>query len=128
MRENTRLETLANGIPFYEEELEAIAGAARSICLEAYIFQRSAIGDRFVAALAKRAGAGVHVNLVLDATGCLGTTRGYFAPLTEAGGRMEWYHPLRWNTWPRINNRTHRELLIIDGEVEFIGGAGIADQ
>jgi cardiolipin synthase A/B len=42
---------------------------------------------------------------------------------------MCWYHPLfRWNTWPKANNRTHRKLLIIDGETGFIGGAGIADQ
>jgi cardiolipin synthase len=41
---------------------------------------------------------------------------------------MCWYHPLlRWNTWPKANNRTHRKLLIIDGETGFIGGAGIAD-
>ncbi len=47
--------------------------------------------------------------------------------LTDAGGKVYWYHPFRWNTWPRINNRTHRELMIIDGNVGFIGGAGIAD-
>ena len=41
---------------------------------------------------------------------------------------MEWYHPLRWNNWTRVNNRTHRELMVIDGEVGFIGGAGIDDQ
>ena len=40
---------------------------------------------------------------------------------------MCWYHPVRWNTWPRINNRTHRKLLIVDGETGFIGGAGVAD-
>jgi cardiolipin synthase len=43
------------------------------------------------------------------------------------GGRVEWYHPLGLLTLPRINNRTHRELLIVDGRVGFIGGAGIAD-
>jgi cardiolipin synthase len=41
---------------------------------------------------------------------------------------MEWYHPLRWNNWTRVNNRTHREMLIVDGEAGFIGGAGIDDQ
>ena len=50
-----------------------------------------------------------------------------FGGLRAAGGQMCWYHPLRWNTWPKANNRTHRKLLIIDGETGFIGGAGIAD-
>ena len=40
---------------------------------------------------------------------------------------MEWYNPIRFTTWPRMNNRTHRELLIVDGSIGFIGGAGWAD-
>lgn len=40
---------------------------------------------------------------------------------------MCWYHPLRWNTWPEMNQRTHRKLLVVDGKIGFIGGAGIAD-
>ena len=41
---------------------------------------------------------------------------------------MCWYHPIRWDTWQKINNRTHRKLIVIDGEIGFIGGAGIGDQ
>ncbi len=128
VRTNTRVEVLTNGGAFYEAELGAIRAARRSISLEAYIFQKGSIGDRFVAALADRAREGVRVNMVLDAIGSFATTRRYLAPVTEAGGRLEWYHPFRWYTWPRINNRTHRELLVIDGTVGFIGGAGVADQ
>jgi cardiolipin synthase len=40
---------------------------------------------------------------------------------------VQFYHPLRITTWPKYNNRTHRELLVIDGEVGFLGGSGIAD-
>jgi cardiolipin synthase len=40
---------------------------------------------------------------------------------------MCWYHPFRWYTWPSLNQRTHRKLLVVDGEIGFIGGAGIAD-
>jgi cardiolipin synthase A/B len=128
IRTNTRVETLANGTVFYEAELEAVRNASQSVCLEAYIFQPSVIGDRLVAALAERAQTGVKVNIVLDAIGSFATTRRYFSRVIESGGRLEWYHPIRWNTWPRINNRTHRELLIVDGRAAFIGGAGIADQ
>jgi len=47
--------------------------------------------------------------------------------LLKAGGRVEWYHPLRWNTWPHINNRSHQEIIVIDGVCAFAAGAGVAD-
>jgi cardiolipin synthase A/B len=121
------LTVLTNGPCFYEEELATIAAAGHSVCLEAYIFQQSEIAQRYVKALAERARAGVHVNVVLDALGSVKTTDGYLEPLTAAGGRVAWYNAARWNKLPRYNNRTHRELLIVDGCTGFIGGAGIAD-
>lgn len=78
-------------------------------------------------ALTERAGVGVQVNVVLDALGSFSIWLSYFKPLLLAGGRVHYYHPIRWFTLPRINNRTHRELIVIDGEVGFIGGAGFAD-
>ena len=128
INKHTSVEALANGECFYEAELEAIRGAKRSINLEAYIFQRGQLTRRFVSALAERARAGVVVNAVFDAVGSLMTTEAYLSELITAGGRVAWYHPLRWHTWPRLNNRTHRELLIVDGEIGFVGGAGFADQ
>ncbi|HJZ11038.1 MAG TPA: phospholipase D-like domain-containing protein, partial [Acidobacteriota bacterium] len=121
------VEVLTNGEVFYEAQLEAIRNARSSINLEAYIFQRGKVTRRFVEALAERARAGVKVNMVLDAIGCFLTTRKFFKELSDAGGRVEWYHPFRWYNLPRLNNRTHRELLIIDGEIGFTGGAGFAD-
>ena len=123
----SRIEVLTNGEVYYEAELAAIREARRSINIEAYIFQRGEVARRFVAALTERAQAGVRVNLVLDAFGSFTTWNSYFDELRTAGGRVEWYHPLRWYTWPRINNRTHRELIIIDGAIGFIGGAGVGD-
>jgi cardiolipin synthase len=127
LHQATRLEVLTNGEVFYEAELAAIRAAKRSINLEAYIFTKGELTTRFVNALAERARAGVQVNVTVDAIGGFLQTKAYFDELTKAGGDVEWYHPLRWNTWPRVNNRTHRELLIIDGSVGFIGGAGFAD-
>jgi cardiolipin synthase len=68
------------------------------------------------------------VNVLLDAVGSFLTSDRYFRDVTEAGGRLAWYHSVRWHTWPRFNNRTHRELLIIDGKIGFLGGAGFHDQ
>jgi cardiolipin synthase len=127
IRGNNRVEVLTNGEVFYEAELEAIRGARHSVNIEAYIFQKGKIARRFVEALTERARAGAQVNIVLDAIGSFATWDSYFKELREAGGRVVWYHPIRWDTLPRINNRTHRELLIVDGKVGFVGGAGIAD-
>jgi cardiolipin synthase len=124
---DSHIEVLTNGDHFYEAELEAIRGAKRSINLEAYIFMKDGIGRRFVEALTERARAGVQVNVVIDAIGSFSTWNSTFKALREAGGRVCWYQPLRWYTLKRLNNRTHRELIVIDGEIGFIGGAGIAD-
>ncbi|MGH9514151.1 MAG: phospholipase D-like domain-containing protein [Terriglobales bacterium] len=125
---NTKLTVLTNGPCFYEEELAAISAAEHSINLEAYIFHPGEIADRFVQALETRARAGVRVNLVLDAIGNTRTPKKFFSQLEAAGGKVAWYNGSRWSKLPRLNNRTHREVLVIDGRIGFIGGAGIADQ
>ncbi|HEX3320568.1 MAG TPA: phospholipase D-like domain-containing protein [Terriglobales bacterium] len=128
VNQSANLSVLTNGNLFYEEELEAISGAAQTVCLEAYIFQESEIGKRFVDALTERARAGLRVKVVLDALGSARVGKDYFRDFTSAGGKLAWYNSARWNKLPRFNNRTHRELLVIDGKTGFIGGAGIADQ
>ncbi len=122
-----RVTRLRNGSEFYAAELASIRGAQRAINLEFYEFKPGAVGDAFLAALTERAEAGVAVRVVVDAIGSFVTPRSYFEPLRRAGGLMHWYHPVDWNTWQNANNRTHRKLLIVDGETGFIGGAGVAD-
>jgi cardiolipin synthase A/B len=124
---HTRIEPLPNGVNFYEAELAAIGAAQKSIDWEAYIFAKGETARRIVDKLTERARAGVRVNLVMDAVGSLTTPKNFFDELRLAGGHVEWYHPVRWYNWPRANNRTHRELIVIDGAVGFLGGAGVAD-
>src|SRR5882762_8618602 len=118
---------LNSGASIYEAELAAIRGAKRSIHLEAYLFLRGKIAGEVLAALIERARADVAVRLVLDRIGSFATPNRYFAELRAAGGRVFWYQPIAWYTLKRFNNRTHRDILIVDGEVAFVGGAGIAD-
>ncbi len=125
---NNRVQVLTNGEAFYEAELEAIRAAKRFVHLECYIFQQGRLTDRFLEALEERARAGVEVRLVIDAIGSAAFPDSRFERLRHAGGRAAWYHPVRWYTWPRLNNRTHREILVVDGAVAFAGGAGFADQ
>src|SRR4030095_379795 len=111
------IDVLTNGEVFYEAELEAIRAAKHNVNIEAYIFQKGRVADRFIEALIDRARAGVKVNLVIDAIGSFATWDSYLKDLREAGAKVARYHPIRWYTLPRINNRTHRELVIVDGEV-----------
>lgn len=120
------LDVLTDGQAFYPAQLRAIEQARHSVHLEAYVFHRSAIADRLLAAMEARARAGVSVRLVIDAIGSMPTPDSYFAGLRRAGGEVAWYQPVRWHTLKRFNNRTHRELLVIDGATGFIGGAGVA--
>jgi cardiolipin synthase len=107
--------------------LEAIRGAEQSINLECYIFNSGDVGEEFVRALADRGRAGVAVTIVADAIGSSGLGRDALGMLREAGCRLEWYQPVTWYRLARLNNRTHREILVVDGGVAFVGGAGIAD-
>jgi cardiolipin synthase A/B len=126
-RRRSHISRLKNGVQFYPAYLKAIRRAKYAVNLEAYEFLEGQVGDEVLAVLSERAAAGVEVRIVVDALGSYTTPNSYFDGLRAAGGQMCWYHPLRWNTWPKMNNRTHRKVLIIDGETGFIGGADIAD-
>lgn len=120
-------QVLDEGRSLYEAEVAAIGRATRSVHLEAYIFRRGESADAILAALRERAAHGVRVRVIVDAIGSLGTPAEYFACLIAAGGVVHRYHPIRLATLRRWNNRTHRNLLLVDGETAFIGGAGVAD-
>ena len=70
----------------------------------------------------------MNVNVVIDAFGSAGTGKSFFSSLLNAGGKVKWYNGPRWYSLMHLDNRTHRELMIVDGKIGFIGGAGIADQ
>jgi cardiolipin synthase len=122
------LEVLTNGPYFYPTALDAMRSAQLSICLEAYVFKRGEIGSLYLDVMTERAKAGIEVNLVLDGFGSWGMTKTSLKSLIDAGGRAEWYNKVRWYSLSRMDHRTHRELLIVDGRIGFIGGAGVADQ
>jgi cardiolipin synthase A/B len=122
-----RVEILTNGDTFYPAMLQAIRSARETINMECYIFKESEIGRMFIDALAERARAGVRVTLVMDAIGSFGAFRRSAKPLTVAGCRVAAYQRFSWYRLSRLNNRTHRELLVVDGTVAFVGGAGVAD-
>jgi cardiolipin synthase A/B len=122
-----KLEVLTNGPRFYPAILDAFRSAQLSVNVEAYVFQKSKIASQYVEILAERARAGVQVNLMIDAVGGMGARKSFFRPLLDAGGKVSRYNRLTWYRLFRMDNRTHRELVIIDGNTGFIGGAGVSD-
>jgi cardiolipin synthase A/B len=127
LEHGNRVEVLANGDRFYPAMVAAIRQARETVNLEAYTFKQGEIADRVIEALAERAKAGVRVTIVMDAIGSFGAYRANRARLEASGCRVAAYQRFTWYRLSRLNNRTHRELLIVDGEIAFVGGAGIAD-
>ena len=123
-----RIDTLRNGDEIFPAMLAAIRGAKRNIDFETYVYWSGQIGRDFAAAIAERARAGVKAHVLLDWVGSQRMETAVLQTMRDAGARVELYHPLRWYTIARMNNRTHRKLLIVDGQVAFTGGVGIAEE
>jgi len=122
-----KVKALQNGDEIFPAMLDAIRSGRETITFETYIYWSGEIGRKFSEALCERAKAGVKVHVLLDWVGTGKIEKKYLDDLKAAGVEVERYHPLRWYTVARINNRTHRKLLVVDGKVGFTGGVGIAD-
>ena len=122
-----RVEALENGREIFPAMLEAIRGARETVTFETYIYWSGAIGREFSEALSERARAGVRVHLLIDWVGAGKIDDELLGSMRAAGVRVERYHPLAWWSLDRVNNRTHRKLLVVDGRVAFTGGVGVAD-
>ena len=116
---------LVDGDEAYPRMLQAIAGARTSIALATFIFAEDAVGERFVAALAEAARRGVAVRVLLDGIGS-----GYFPPIARVLKRaglttaLFMHSALPWRM-PFLNLRNHKKLLVVDGELAFLGGLNI---
>ena len=117
---------LLNGDQIFPPMLAAIQGAKKSITFETYIYWSGDIGKQFADALSERARAGVRVHVLLDWVGSAKMDESYLTEMKEAGVQIEKFHKPHWYNLARLNNRTHRKLLVVDGQVGFTGGVGIA--
>ena len=126
--EGNKVEALINGDQIFPAMLAAIRQAEKSINLETYIYWSESIGKEFSEALSERARAGVKVHVMLDFMGSMKMDNALVDDMKKAGVRVQRYHKPVWWKLARMNNRTHRKLLVIDGKIGFTGGVGIADQ
>ena len=126
--QGNHVRTLNNGEEIFPAMLEAIRSAKKTICFESYIYWSGTVGNEFANALSEKAQAGVKVHLLIDWLGSQRIDEEVVKKMTSSGVELQYYHPLKWYNVSRLNNRTHRKILVIDGIKGFTGGVGIADE
>ncbi len=127
-RDGNRFDLLVDGREFFPPMLEAVERARRHVLLEIYLFESGAVATRFIDAFVRAAGRSVTVKLLLDDFGALRLSRDDRQRLVRGGVEVLFYNPIRFRKHLRNMFRDHRKLLIVDGEVAFVSGAGIADE
>lgn len=119
---------LLNGDEIFPAMLAAVRAAKKSITFETYIYWSGDVGQEFADALVERARSGVKVHVLLDWVGSNKMETSLLDTMKSAGVQVQRFHPPHWSHLGRLNNRTHRKLLVLDGQIAFTGGVGIAQQ
>ena len=125
--DGNKVDTLLNGDEIFPAMIAAIKEAKETISFETYIYWSGEIGQQFADALAERAKSGVKVHILVDWAGSQKMDDKLMDTMKSSGIEIKKYHPLKWYALDRLNNRTHRKLLVVDGKIGFTGGVGIAD-
>ena len=122
-----RYEVFTNGDQFFPAMLQAINGARKRISFETYIYDTGVVADQFTAALEQAARRGVRVRITVDSVGASKMEKAHVDRLKAAGCSVVNFNTLRWYSLEEVNYRTHRKILVVDGDIAFTGGAGVAD-
>jgi len=123
----SRVRILDGGPEAFPRMLAAIEAAQDAVHLEVYAFALDRTGERFAEALAAAARRGVRVRVVVDGVGSALDGRALAVQLESAGAQVRIYNPLRMLLLGRFR-RNHRKVLVVDGEVAFVGGVNIGDE
>jgi cardiolipin synthase len=124
-----RIDFYWDGPPAFDAMLEAIRAAKHHIHLEFFIFHGDGIGCQFLDEMTQKAKEGVQVRLLYDAMGSVRLPAKCLKPLKQAGGKISQFLPLNpFRRRLQVNMRNHRKVLIVDGDVAFMGGLNIGDE
>ena len=119
---------LLNGVEIFPPMLAAIDSARTTVNFLTYVYWTGEIAERFAGSLAAAAERGVEVRVLLDAYGAHQIDPAMVERMESAGADVAWFHPVDWFNFRRVNHRTHRKVLVVDGAVAFTGGVGIAEE
>jgi cardiolipin synthase len=129
LRVGNSVEILVDGPATHAAMFAAIERASRHINLETYILEADEVGLRLAELLIGQRERGVKIQVIYDSVGSIGTPPEYFDRLRQGGVQVCEYNPVnpaRAKRGWRINNRDHRKILVVDGEVGFTGGINIS--
>ncbi len=123
-----KITLLHNGKGAFPAMLQAISAAKSTVNFEAFLFHSGTVANKFIAALTEKASSGVEVRILLDGVGSgLDLDNDDVAKLEAGGCKFAYFHPTHALRIDRLNRRTHRRVLVIDGRTAFTGGVGFAD-
>jgi cardiolipin synthase len=119
---------LRDGAETFPAMFAAIRQATRYVYLEYYIFEDvTCDGEMLSDLLIRQSQAGVHVRVIYDGIGSIGTDSVFFDKLRAAGVQVVEFNPLNpWKRHSALNSRDHRKLLVADGTVAIIGGVNLS--
>jgi len=127
--QGNHIESLRNGVEIFPRMLEAIASASESVDFLTFVYWGGDIAERFANALADAAARGLRVRVLLDGVGALPIEKALIDRIEGAGGRVAWFRPARkWTLPGTAMSRTHRKVMVCDGDVGFTGGVGIGEE
>ena len=122
------VELFVNGDRIFPVLLDTIRAARRSVNLLTYVYWEGGIAHDVAGLLCERARDGIEVNVLLDWVGSLRMDQTLIEQMREAGVCVARFRPPKPYAVRRLNNRTHRKLLIVDGRIGMTGGVGIAEE
>jgi len=123
------LDVYTDGASMIDSLIAAISQAQHHIHLEFYIFNDDVVGNRVSKALIERAQAGVEVRVIYDDVGCWHVANSFFDSMRAYGIETRGFLKVRYPLFTsRVNYRNHRKIVVIDGNVGFIGGMNLADR
>ena len=118
-----------NGTDKFSQLFKDIANAKKHIHIEYYVLIDDALGLKLQKELIKKAKEGVEVRIIYDSFGSRKVKKRYFEDFRMAGIEAEPFLKLTWNALTsRLNYRTHRKIIVIDGQIGYVGGMNIADR
>lgn len=123
------VEILNNGEETFRSIFKAIEIAKRYIHVEYYIIERGELGSRLKDLLIAKAREGVEVRVIYDDVGSWSLPKAYIRDMRAAGIQIYPFLPVRFPLFTnKVNYRNHRKIVVIDGEIGFIGGLNFADR
>lgn len=126
---NTQTVFLSPGEEKFRQMLIDLQNAEKFIFLEYFIIAPGKMWDEILKILLEKASKGVDVRLIYDDFGTITTLpNGYDKALSQAGIKTCVFNPYKARLNAFMNNRDHRKILIIDGNIGYTGGINLADE